>query len=506
MMKPRTTTRVRKTVPADRPARVPSLRAAALLAADDRAAASVRGGASDETFLTTEDLSRRFNVSTKTVDRWRTRGLASRRMVVGNRRRIGFRAADVDRFVSDHADEVARGARFTQVTDAERVAIVDEVRRFSEEGVAPGKAARDVAATVGRSVETVREAVRAHNRRNPDSAVYPHAFAPMSQEFKHDIYQRARKGASIEKLSREYGRNKADIERIVSDARFDDVLSREIEYVGNPSFDDDDAAIDILGPAPEPRTKPRLSKAPPGLPPYLASLYAVPLLTPQQEAHHFRKMNYLKHQAARLRARLTPQNATPGRLDVIEGLLREANEVKDVLIRSNLRLVVSIAKKNIRSGRDFFEMVSDGNMSLIRAIEKFDYSRGFKLSTYATWAIRRNFARSIPAENTQLDRFRTGNDELFHHSQDQGSSQFEQERVHRQQHQALMQILHKLQERERDILMCRYGLNVGDEPLTLEQVGARFGVTKERIRQLETRALNKLRTIASEEKLDIPGI
>ena len=67
----------------------------------------------------------------------------------------------------------------------------------------------------------------------------------------------------------------------------------------------------------------------------------------------------------------------------------------------------------MRPGTNFFEMVSDGNMSLIRAIEKFDYTKGNKFSTYATWAIMKNFARSIPAEHTLLDRFRTGNDEVF---------------------------------------------------------------------------------------------
>ena len=74
--------------------------------------------------------------------------------------------------------------------------------------------------------------------------------------------------------------------------------------------------------------------------------------------------------------------------------------MKNFLIRSNLRLVVSIAKRHMKPRMSFFEMVSDGNMSLIRAIEKFDYTKGNKFSTYATWAIMKNYARSIPAEHT----------------------------------------------------------------------------------------------------------
>jgi RNA polymerase sigma factor (sigma-70 family) len=167
---------------------------------------------------------------------------------------------------------------------------------------------------------------------------------------------------------------------------------------------------------------------------------------------------------------------------------------------------VSIAKRHIKPGANFFEMVSDGNMSLIRAIEKFDYSRGNKFSTYATWAIMKNFARSIPAEHTLLDRYRTGSEEVFQRSTDPRSDEFQQELVHNKQHEALMGILERLDEREQDILRYRYGLEEGTEPLTLEQVGSRFGVTKERIRQLESRALRKLRKIAEEERLDVPGI
>jgi RNA polymerase sigma factor (sigma-70 family) len=168
--------------------------------------------------------------------------------------------------------------------------------------------------------------------------------------------------------------------------------------------------------------------------------------------------------------------------------------------------VVSIAKKHVKPTSNFFEMVSDGNLSLIRAIEKFDYGKGFKFSTYASWAIMKNYARSIPAENVHNDRFRTGTDEMFLSWTDRRTDQFEQERNNVQQHEALMRILNQLDERERSIIVSRFGLERNSEPSTLEELGGRFGVTKERIRQLENRALSKLRRIAREEKLDIPGI
>jgi len=247
-------------------------------------------------------------------------------------------------------------------------------------------------------------------------------------------------------------------------------------------------------------------KPPPGLPPYLASLYYIPLLVREEEVYYFRKMNYLKFKASQLRTDLDATRPKSRDMDKIEQLLDQAVEVKNFLIRSNLRLVVSIAKRHIKPNSNFFEMVSDGNMSLIRAIEKFDYTKGNKFSTYSTWAIMKNFARSIPAEHTILDRFRTGKEEVFLGSTDTRANQFQEELVNKRQHQVIMGILEHLDDREKDIIMFRFGLDQGSEPQTLEQVGNRFGVTKERIRQLESRALRKLRKIANEERLDIPGL
>ena len=145
-------------------------------------------------------------------------------------------------------------------------------------------------------------------------------------------------------------------------------------------------------------------------------------------------------------------------------------------------------------------------MSLIRAIEKFDYARGNKFSTYASWAIMKNYARSVPAEHTRLDRFRTGFDEIFYDSEDGRGNAFAEEMINKSQRNAIMEILEELNGRERKVISCRYGLGKGTEPETLEQVGNRLGVTKERVRQIEVRTLEKLRRIAQRKQVEIPGI
>jgi RNA polymerase primary sigma factor/RNA polymerase sigma factor len=153
---------------------------------------------------------------------------------------------------------------------------------------------------------------------------------------------------------------------------------------------------------------------------------------------------------------------------------------------------------------NFFELVSDGNVSLMRAVEKFDYARGYKFSTYASWAIMKNFARTIPDEHRYRDRFRTSQSEMFISAEDDRSDQIEQETSQSRRQWQVEKILGRLDEREQKIIARRFGLQQGEER-TLKEIGAELGVTKERIRQLEARALSKLRKAAEEEKIDFPS-
>ena len=459
-----------------------------------------------EPVYTVEDVSRQFNVSTKTVDRWRDRGLVSFRFKFGSRKRVGFKKSSLERFVETHPQDVERGAKFRQLTEVEREEIIDRARRMARHGGCPSEISRRIARKMGRAQETVRYTLRAHDEANPSAAVFPKSGPAMTDDAKSEIFRLFREGKSVDDLSRRFCRTRTSIYRIVTEMRAARLLEQPIEYMPHPCFEDADADALILAPLPENRESHGVAKAPPGLPPYLANLYSIPLLTKDEEVYHFRKYNYLKFKAARLRDQLDIAKAKTRVLAEIERLLEEATEVKNILVRSNLRLVVSVAKKHVGPNGNVFEMISDGNMSLFRAIEKYDYGRGFKFSTYATWAIMKNFARSVPAEHTLRDRYRTGTDEMFQFSADSRSDQFEQESTNQQQRDAIRAILGRLDERERSIIVQRYGLDHDAEPLTLEQLGDRFGVTKERIRQLEARALQKLRDVATEGKFDIPGI
>ena len=393
-------------------------------------AADVPAEAAGELVLTVEELAKRFNVSTKTISRWREQGLVSRRFVVDGRKRVGFLESSVVRFVERNQNRIERGARFSQLTDEERAMIIQRARRLAHAGGCPADVAKRLARKTGRSAETVRYTLKQFDHDHPEAAVFPNSQGPLQDEAKRRIYQQFQHGESAEVLAKRFCRTRTSIYRILAETRARRIMELPLDFIASDVFArvrSRKAEDRVLGPLPESDVPQKKSRLPSGLPPYLASLYEVPLLSRKQESHLFRKMNYLKYKAARLRRKLDLTKPRRKLMDQIEHLYDEAVSTKNQIIRSNLRLVVSIAKRHVGPSQNFFELVSDGNMSLMRAVEKFDYSRGNKFSTYASWAIMKNFARTIPDEHRLHDRFRTSQAEMFATTEDDRSDQFELE-------------------------------------------------------------------------------
>lgn len=454
---------------------------------------------------TVDDLSKMFNVSTKTISRWRQQGLVSRKFIFdGGRKRVGFLHTSVDQFIKNNREKVKRGERFSQLSDFDKDDIIERARRLARAGGCPAEVTRRIAKHMDRSVETIRYTIKRFDQLNPEMAVFPDQTGPLNLEMKERIYADFAGGKSAESISRRYCRTKTTVYRVINEMRAKMVMELPLDFMDNAEFHRKAAEKRIVhAEMPVPETTTRRTKPPAGLPRYLASLYEVGLLTREQEQYLFRKYNFLKYQAAKLRDKLEPANARSSEMDEIERLFEQAVKIKNRIVQSNLRLVVSIAKRHVNASEDFFQLVSDGNMSLIRAVEKFDYSRGNKFSTYASWAIMKNFARTIPGEFKQRDRFRPTSEEVFLSRADERSNRYIQESEQQKREQQVNRILESLDDREQKIIISRFGLDYSQEPLTLKEVGEALGVTKERIRQIQTRALNKLRIAAKEDNIEI---
>lgn len=463
-----------------------------------------------EPVLTLGEFSRKLNVTPKTINRWRKRGLIGLPILFNGRKQVGFLPSLVDPFLMANQSQVERSGRFTQLTEPEKEDILRRARRLARmsQGTLT-EISRRVARRLGRSAETVRYTIKNFDRDFPEQALFPDLTGPFDDATKQAIYSAFRRGMSLETLAKRYHRTRSAMYRVVNDIRAQRLLEQPLGYIHNESFDDPTQADAIMAAMPEAEAfedHRRSMRAPKDALPELASLYEVPLLKKEQEQHLFRKMNYLKHKASQLRKRLSLPtgkiNSARVRvhdLDQIEELLDQAQAIKDLLVSCNMRLVVSIAKKHAGQGDNFFELLSDGNVSLLRAVEKFDYARGNKFSTYASWAIMKNFARSIPDEKHHRERYVTGHEDVFDAAPDTRTDEKECLASAEQASHKVNRLLEYLDPRERQIIRMRAGLD-NAEGMTLEMIGEQLGITKERVRQLNLRAMKKLRTLAGGDR------
>jgi RNA polymerase sigma factor (sigma-70 family) len=451
-----------------------------------------------ESFETHQQLSDRLRVSTKTVRRWRNRGLMGLRVVFEDGvNRLAFLGASVERFVARNRALVNKGAAFRQLTAGERNGIVERARELlAQRRLRLHAVSKLIAEETGRAVETVRYTLRRYDESSEAAPLFRAQRDGQACSRGAAMWRCRQAGESIAQIARTYECSQSEVEQ---ELRIHQVLvwqEAPLEYVANDLFHDKKAEALILQ-GPEPRgaeaSSPRIPK---DLPAYLRSLYATPLLTPAQEQDLFRRYNFLKFRTALAVKALKPEKASQQQVDAIQEDMRTIDAIRRRITQANLRLVVSIAKRHVGRSERFYEVVSDGNLSLMRAIEKFDYARGNKFSTYATWAIMKNYARSVPEEHYFCKRYVTGQDEVLEAAPDQRV-----EAVAESDRQTLRELLragmNSLSEREREVLSNHYGLESKEGGLTLEQIGRRFGVTKERIRQIEQAAMARLRDVLS---------
>ena len=467
--------------------------------------------AADGRLYEPEALAVRFRVSTKTISRWRKRGLpACWYAAPGEKPRLAVAERDVERFVGRNREAIRRGASFQLMSREEKERIITRARELvAAEKCCLHVVTVRVAEETGRAVETIRYTLRRYDRDHPGEAIFYADERPHELDEKAVIYQAFVAGDPIADLAERFGKRPAEIRRILTQVRADELRATPIAYMYNVGFDAPDAEQHIIEDEPalddpdaegadeaEEEGEDLLARPPADLPPYLQALYRTALLPHEESVRLFQRMNFLLHQAETRRQRLptSPATAAGSAIAEIDDLLHRANEIKNRITQANLRLVVSIARRHLRAlgPAGLFELISDGNIALIRAVEKFDYAKGFRFSTYASWAISRTFARSIPEQATHHERFRTGHDETLAQAKDHREAECPEPASREAAKGVVARSLRLLDRRERAVVEHHFGLCGGDGK-TFAEIGRKLGLSKERVRQIEKQALVKLR-------------
>ena len=359
------------------------------------------------------------------------------------------------------------------------------------------------------SRETVRCVLLNFTGANSGKSVFEKPFGVINSAQAAEIYKLFQQGTSVSDLTKRFHRTKSSIYRIINERRARALAAAKVQFIASDEFLMPDAAqailaepLDIKIASPKKIDLSRLADG--SFARYLQTVEAAPAFNRDREINLFRRYNFLKFIACESVSALKPAHASSAQIRKIEKSLAEAEAIKKMIIEANLRLVVGIAGKHAAaSGANLLDLISEGNLSLVRAVEKFDYTRGFRFATYAAWAITKDYARHLGHRQGKLDKSEAM-ENIQRNLRITDSSDFAAiERAHKS---LIAVIKDNLDQREQFVLINHFGLMgtlVKKEKKTLTQIGQELNLSKERVRQIELVALQKLRHSLSPEQFDL---
>jgi RNA polymerase primary sigma factor len=280
-------------------------------------------------------------------------------------------------------------------------------------------------------------------------------------------------------------------------------IPESVSYVSDESFELPETEEKLFGSVGEEMDIPRWTHFPEVHEDSAPSRAVRKALTRDQEARLFLRFNYARYRLALLTEKQTKRFSLRRSEEMVKWYQR-VRETQATIVDANMALVMAMSRRTRIPHVEFPELVSEGNMALLRAIEKFDVSRGFKFSTYACRAILKGFNRMASKTGRYTQRFPTEFDpELERGDYDVLRHKIKRNSAVEDLREVLAENIAKLTDTEQTVVVGRFALdpNGGDKKMTLREVGLQIGLTTERVRQIQKQALAKLRATLDEEYL-----
>ena len=486
-----------------------------------------------EQLYTVDTLTQHMRVSTKTVDRWRRKGLIGRYVVLdGPRKTVCFTAETVKAFITKHQQKISQGQKYVHLSQDNIARIIKAIHRWSNRfpNLRQQAIAR-IAKNEKRNIETINKIVLQHEKETHQQLFCPR-HKDISVSIQKEIIAHHLDGKNYKVIASLLDVDTSVIKWILKNTISRKLKHQRISFIHDDAFTVDrnhkqilnapqqsfpHAILEIINGSNNPNAShntyqtvikqiKETDTATPSrsiLNNYILDICNHDILTADQEYFLFRKYNFLKYLANDQQQCLDIKKPQSNAIQQLQDTLAMIKAIKNILIQHNLRLVLSVARRHTQNDHEILEMISEGNIILINAIDTFNFTRDVKFSTYGTYAIVKQFASFKSRANQHAFRNKQS-DSIIEAIEALTKADDTQNDLSNAKHTLYNALNTQLETREKVVLCKYFGLeehdkqtssNLPAKPMSFKQIGDQIGLSKERVRQVYTIALEKLRRV-----------
>lgn len=272
--------------------------------------------------------------------------------------------------MSQNYTQIKKKKHFNQLSNQKQNKIIDRTHHLAQTNKKPSKINQHITKHINQNIKTIHYTLKQFNYKHPNITVFPNHTNPLTNKTKQKLYQQFQHNTSINTLTKQHAHTKTNIYHIINKIRTQQILNLPLNYIPNPNFSTPNIKHKIFNIPPKINHPKQKSKPPTKLPPYLKTLYKIPLLNQKQKKHLFHKFNYLKYTTNKLQTNLNTTQTKNSLINKIKHLYNQTIKIKNQIIQTNLQLIISITKHHINSNIKFFKLINNNNISLIHTNPK----------------------------------------------------------------------------------------------------------------------------------------